>query len=111
MVNIPEYIASRRATYTKIPAPLRVLLQILSFIVGAAGLVLALTPPPFFDLGVLLLLAALSVLSFQFDWAHRTLTFIDAKLRDKGFRKKLFPILFGVFLLLLIAIFYLHIRI
>jgi len=111
MANIPQYIAARRDSYKKIPAVLRILIQILSFIIGAAGFVLALTPPPFFDLGILLLLAALSVLSFQFDWAHRLLTYIDAKLRDKAFRKKLFPILFGVFALLLISIFYFHVRI
>ena len=111
MANIPQYIASRRATYNRIPALFRGLLQGLSFVIGAVGLVLAVTPPPFFDLGVLLLLAALSVLSFQFDWAHRLLTLIDAKLRDKKFRKRLFPILFGVFLLLLVGIFYLHSRI
>lgn len=111
MVTIPEYIAARRTTYIKIPLVLRVLLQALSFVVGIAGLVLALTPPPFFDLGILLLLAALSVLSFQFDWAHQTLTLIDRKLRDKKFRKKLFPALFAVFALLLVAIFYLHIKV
>jgi len=111
MASIPEYIASRRSSYNKIPVIFRVLIQILSFVVGAVGLVLAFTPPPLFDLAVLLLLGSLSVLSFQFDWAHRTLTFIDAKLRDKKFRKKLFPVLFGVFLLLVIAIFYFHVRI
>jgi len=111
MANIPKYIASRRSTYNKIPAPLRYLIQAVSFVVGAIGLVLSVTPPPFFDLGVILLLAALSVLSFQFDWAHRILTYIDAKLRDKAFRKKLIPILFGIFVLLLIAIFVLHVRI
>jgi hypothetical protein len=111
MANIPQYIASRRDTYKKIPTILRILIQALSFVIGAAGFVLALTPPPFFDIGILLLLAGLSILSFQFDWAHRLLTYIDAKLKDKAFRKKLFPILFGIFILLLIGIFYLHIRI
>lgn len=111
MVNIPEYIASRRDMYAKIPTPFRILLQLLSFLVGAVGLVLAITPPPFFDLGVLLLLAALSVLAFQFDWAHRILVYVDRKLRDKAFRKKLFPVLVGLFILILAAAFYAHIRI
>lgn len=111
MINIPQYIESRRGAYKRFPASLRILIQVFSFIVGAAGFILALTPPPFFDLGIILLLAALSILSFQFDWAHRLLTYIDTKLKDKAFRIKLFPALFGVFILLLIAIFYLHIHI
>lgn len=111
MANIPQYIASRRGGYKKIPIFFRVLIQTVSFLIAAAGFVLALTPPPFFDLGILLLLTALSVLSFQFDWAHKLLTYIDAKLKDKAFRKKLFPILFGVFMVLLAGIFFLHVRV
>jgi hypothetical protein len=111
MANIPQYIASRRDMYNRIPFLIRIFIQALSFIAGAAGLVLVFTPPPLFDLGALLLLVALSVLSFQFDWAHRSLTYIDARLRDKAFRKKLFPVLFTVFIAVLLGVFYLHIRI
>ena len=101
MIDIPKLIESKRAAYRKLPAVIRGAVVIISFVIGVAGLALALTPPPFFDIGVILLLASLSVLSFQFAWAHATLTYITKKLADKAFRRKL--LVFGLLMLLLIV--------
>jgi len=111
MVNIPQFIESRRVGYAKIPLVFRIIILTLSMVMSIIGFVLAFTPPPFFDIGVLILLFALSVLSLQFDWAHRLLTYIDLKLKDRAFRKRLFAIVATVFVAGIIVIFYGHIRI
>lgn len=105
MVNIPKYVEARRSAYNKLPVIIRAIIVIVAFAIGVAGLVFIFTPPPFFDLGVLALLLSLSVLSFQFAWAHTFLTYLTKKLADKAFRKKLLAvagIIFIVFLGLII---------
>lgn len=106
MVDIPKYVKSRRASYNKLPAVVRGVIVSISFVIGTVGLVLVFTPPPFFDLGVIALLFALSILSFQFDWAHQSLTYVTKKLADKTFRRKLLAIVGTTFLVVIVGIVY-----
>ncbi len=102
MKNIPVYIESKRSSYVQLSVVVKGFIITIAFIIGFVGLLLFFTPPPFFDLGVVLLLLSLSVLSFQFKWAHGLLVYITKKLSDKTFRKNLF-IFIGVLSLLVIG--------
>jgi hypothetical protein len=71
--------------------------MVVAFIMGIGGLFLVFTPPPLFDAGVLLFLLSLSLLSFQFSWAHSSLIYVTKKVADKSFKKKLFTVMGVVF--------------
>lgn len=102
MINIPNYISSKRAGYAKLPAVLRAFIVALAFIAGLVGVGLLFTPPPIFDIAVILVLLSLSILSFQFQWAHAVLLYITKKLAQKAFRKKL--LLFGTFMFIVLVV-------
>ena len=106
MLDIPQHIASKRSAYSKLPKLVRGVIIAAAFAIGAVGAVLSLTPPPLFDIGIILLLLSLSVLSLQFQWAHSALTYITRRLADKSFRKRflfatvaVFAVIAGVTLL------------
>lgn len=98
-MNIPDYVASKRSGYAKLPIIVRAFIVVIAFIIGLVGLVLVFTPPPLFDVGVLLLFLSLSILSFQFTWAHAALVYLTRKLADKAFRKKLFIFIGALFVI------------
>lgn len=100
-----EYITAKRAAYKRLPSFARVLIIAASIALGIAALPL-LTIPFIFDIGLIMVLASLTLLSLQFDWAHKTLTSVLTKLGDKQFRKKLLRVMIPIFVIVMSIIVY-----
>lgn len=105
MEKIVTFLEARQTGYLRLPRFVQISITILSLIMGAIGLVVTFSPVS--DLGILLLLASLSVLSLEFMWAKRTLHYMIKKISDKKFLKKFSLIVVPVSLIILATVWFL----
>jgi len=105
MEKIVTFLEARQTGYLRLPRFVQISITILSLIMGAVGLVVTFSPVS--DLGILLLLASLSVLSLEFMWAKRTLHYMIKKISDKKFLKKFSLIVVPVSLIILATVWFL----
>lgn len=76
-----RYLDARQASYIRLPRFMQIIITALTLIFGAIGVIL--TFSPISDAGVLIVLIALSILSFEFVWARRSLNYLLKLLRNK----------------------------
>lgn len=96
----------KRKAYKKLPLALRVILSTMAFMLGPLGIVAMFTPLAVLEVGSILVLSSLTILSFEFDWAYNLLSALWRKLQNKPFRRKL--TLFTVIILGIYAVIIVH---
>ena len=79
----------KRVAYKKLPRVLRVPLAGLAFVLAPLGVIAMFTPLAVLEVGSILVFVSLTILSFEFDWAHNLLVFIREKLANKKLRTRL----------------------
>ena len=105
MEKIVTFLEARQAGYLRLPRFMQIGITIISLMAGIIGLVVTFSPVS--DLGILLLLASLSVLSLEFMWAKRTLHYMLKKISDKKFLKKFSLIVVPISLVILAVVWFL----
>jgi hypothetical protein len=105
MEKIVTFLEARQTGYLRLPRFMQIGITIFSLIAGMIGLVVTFSPVS--DLGILLLLASLSVLSLEFMWAKRTLHYMLKKLSDKKFLKKFSLIVVPITFVILAVVWFL----
>ncbi len=76
-----RYLDARQAAYIRLPRFMQISITAITFVFGVTGVIL--TFSPISDAGVLIVLIALSILSFEFAWARRSLDYLLKLLRNK----------------------------
>lgn len=102
MEKIVTFLEARQTGYLQLPRFIQIIITALSLVMGLVGIVVTFSPVS--DLGILLLLASLSVLSLEFMWAKRTLHYMLKKLSDKKFLKKFSLLVVPITLAVLVAV-------
>ncbi|HSW77765.1 MAG TPA: PGPGW domain-containing protein [Candidatus Chromulinivoraceae bacterium] len=105
MEKIVTFLEARQTGYLRLPRFAQISITILSLVMGVVGLVVTFSPVS--DLGILLLLASLSVLSLEFMWAKRTLHYMLKRISDKKFLKKFSLIVVPISLIILAVVWFL----
>lgn len=105
MEKIVTFLEARQTGYLRLPRFAQISITILSLVMGTVGLVVTFSPVS--DLGILLLLTSLSVLSLEFMWAKRTLHYMLKKISDKKFLKKFSLIVVPISLIILAVVWFL----
>lgn len=79
----------KRAAYKRLPAAVRLPLVVVAFLMIPAGVIAMFTPLAVLEVGSILIFTALTILSFEFDWAHQTLLWLQKKLSNKKVRTRM----------------------
>ena len=82
MEKVIRYLNARQTAYARLPRVIQIIITAFTLVFGLAGVVLTFTPIS--DVGVLIVLLALTVLSFEFAWARRSLDYLLGLLRNKN---------------------------
>ncbi len=82
MEKFIHYLDSRQTAYARLPRFVQIIITGITLLFGVAGVVL--TFSPISDVGVLIVLIALCILSFEFAWALKSRNYLIKLLRNKN---------------------------
>lgn len=77
----------RGKAYKRLSRAVRYPLVGLAFVLLLAGVIAMFTPLAVFEVGSILILASLTILSFEFSWAQNLLAYIDRRLENRRIRR------------------------
>lgn len=106
MEKVINYLEARQVTYSHLPRTLQLTITAIALLFAGAGVVLTISPIS--DVGLLLLILSLGVLSFEFAWAKRSLHYMLKKLSDKKFMRILGIIAVVAIIVVVYFVFFAH---
>jgi len=89
VANPSKNLDRKTTLYKRLPRILRYPLVGLAFLLLPLGIISMFTPLAVLEVGSILIFISLTILSFEFDWAHRLLTTFRHTLKNRKNRKRL----------------------